>query len=203
MSKLMQRIVTAIVLIVVLLLVFFTLPPAAALGILGVFVVIGAWEWSGFLSLDSLFARSVYVALLAGLMAVVLLLVPDPLPLLPILWTALCWWLCAFIWVLKYPTPIPPAVGAACGILVIIPAWAGIVTLLRVGDRGPEFVLLALAIVWAADVGAYFVGRRLGRHKLAPRVSPGKTWEGLAGGLVAASVAAVAGGAWLGIPPVV
>jgi len=199
----MQRVVTAVVLIVVLLLVFFTLPPAAALGILGVFVVIGAWEWSGFLSLESYFARSIYVALIAGLMAVVLLYVPDPLPLMPILWVSLGWWLCAFVWVLQYPTPIPPAVGALCGILVIVPAWAGIVTLLRVADRGPEFVLLVLAIVWAADVGAYFVGRRLGRRKLAPRVSPGKTWEGLAGGLIAAAAAAVAGGAWAGISPLV
>lgn len=199
----MQRIITAVVLIVVLLLVFFTLPPAAALGILGVFVVIGAWEWSGFLSLGSFAARAIYVALVAGLMAVVLLFVPEPLPLMPILWISLCWWLCAFVWVLNYPTPIPPAVGAVCGVFVIVPAWAGIVALLGVGERGPGYVLLVLAIVWAADVGAYFVGRRLGRRKLAPRVSPGKTWEGVAGGLIAAAAAAVGGGAWLGIPPAI
>ena len=200
MSKLMQRIVTAVVLIVVLLLVFFTLPPAAALGILGAFVVIAAWEWSGFLSLNSVAARFAYTSFLAALMVIVLLFVPDPLPLMPILWVSFLWWLCAFVWVLRYPTPIPPALGVVCGVLVIVPAWAGIVTLLRAGAGGPEFVLLVLGIVWAADVGAYFVGRRLGRRKLAPMVSPGKTWEGLAGGLVAAAAAAVAGAAWLGFP---
>jgi len=197
----MQRVVTAVVLVAVLLLVFFTLPAAAALGVLGVFVLIAAWEWSGFLALESLGTRVAYVGLLAGLMAVVLLPIPGRMPLLPVLSVGLCWWVCAFFWLLRYPTGIRRDIGALCGVLVIVPAWAGLVTLLGRDARGAQYVLFVLAIVWAADVGAYFIGRRLGRTKLAPQVSPGKTWEGLAGGFVAAGGAAFCGAWWFGLPP--
>lgn len=201
MNKLVQRIVTAVVLVVVLLLVFFTLPPAAALGVLGVFVVIAAWEWSGFLTLDSTGARAAYTGLLAVLMVAVLWLIPTRVPLMPLLWVSLCWWVCALVWLTRYPTGIRRDVGALCGVLVIVPAWAGIVALLGAADGGPEYVLFVLAIVWAADIGAYFVGRRFGRTKLAPSVSPGKTWEGLVGGLVAAVIAAALGAWWFGLSP--
>jgi phosphatidate cytidylyltransferase len=68
------------------------------------------------------------------------------------------------------------------------------------GPRGREFFLFLLLLVWAADIGAYLVGRLVGRHKLAPRVSPGKTWEGLAGGVAASGLVAIAGGVWFGLP---
>lgn len=201
MNKLTQRIITAFVLIVVLLLVFFTLPAAAALGVLGVFVIIAVWEWSGFLSLESVASRVAYVAFLAGVTIAVPWLYPDRLPLLPLMAIALVWWFCAFVWVMRYPTEIRRDVGAVCGLLVIVPAWIGLVALFALAERGAAFVLFVLAIVWAADIGAYFVGRRMGRHKLAPSVSPGKTWEGFAGGLVAAAAAAAGGAVWFGLDP--
>jgi phosphatidate cytidylyltransferase len=61
-------------------------------------------------------------------------------------------------------------------------------------------VLFALALVWMADIGAYFCGRRFGRRRLAPSVSPGKTWEGALGGLLTSGIVAVAGGAWFQLP---
>lgn len=201
MSKLLQRVVTAVVMVAVLLLVFFTLPPAAALGLLGFFVVMAAWEWSGFLSLDSGVARAGYVILIVVLMALVAWYLPGRPPLMPLWWISLIWWACALAWLVNYPTEIRRDLGALCGVLVIVPAWAGLVTLLGLDERGPQYVLFVLTIVWAADVGAYFVGRRVGRRKLAPRVSPGKTWEGVAGGLVAASGAAAAGAWWFGLRP--
>jgi phosphatidate cytidylyltransferase len=200
-SQLLQRVVTAIVLLAVLLLVFFTLPPAAAIGALGLFIVIAAWEWSGFLRFPSSGLRAAYAIVLTALVVAVAWLGPQRLPLVPLLSVGLCWWACAFVWVLRYPTPVRRDVGAVCGILVILPAWAAIVAMLRMGDVGPQYVLFVLAIVWAADIGAYFVGRRLGRRKLAPRVSPGKTWEGLAGGLIAAGAAGAGGAWWFGFSP--
>jgi phosphatidate cytidylyltransferase len=200
MPKLLQRVVTAVVLLAVLLIVFFRLPPPAAAILIGLLVFVAAWEWSGFLQLESASMRLVYAGLIFALMAGVARFVPAPLPLVPLLWLGLAWWGVAFAWVLRYPTPIRRDVGAVCGVLVLLPAWAGLLALLRAGDGGPVYVLLVLSIVWAADVGAYFSGRFFGRTKLAPAVSPGKTWEGVIGGLAAAGVAAAIGAAWLNLP---
>jgi phosphatidate cytidylyltransferase len=90
----------------------------------------------------------------------------------------------------------PPLAGAALSLLA---AWVALYELRLVGS---SLLVSAMAIVWLADIGAYFAGRSMGRHKLAPRVSPGKTWEGVAGGMllvlaVAASATLVAPGAML------
>jgi len=66
--------------------------------------------------------------------------------------------------------------------------------------HGRGLAMTLLAIVWSADVGAYAFGRWLGRTKLAPAVSPGKTWEGMAGGVLLAAVAAGSAAAWLNLP---
>ncbi len=200
MNKLLQRVVTAVVLLAVLLLVFFKLPPPAAVGLIGAFISIAAWEWSGFLGTRAFAGRATYVLALMLGMAASVWLIPAQVPLLPMLWLSLAWWGCAFVWLLYYPTRIRPEIGALCGFLVIIPAWAAIVALLSLPERGAEYVLFVLVLVWAADIGAYFVGRRFGRRKLAPQVSPGKTWEGFVGGLAASAGAAVAGAWWFGLP---
>lgn len=200
MNKLLQRVVTAVVLLAVLLLVFFRLPPPAAVGLIGAFISIAAWEWSGFLGTRAFAGRATYVLALMLGMAGSVWLIPAQVPLLPMLWLSLAWWGCAFVWLLYYPTRIRPEIGALCGFLVIIPAWAAIVALLSLPERGAEYVLFVLVLVWAADIGAYFVGRRFGRRKLAPQVSPGKTWEGFVGGLAASAGAAVAGAWWFGLP---
>jgi phosphatidate cytidylyltransferase len=197
MNKLMQRIVTAVVLLAVLLTVFFVLPRPAAVGVLGSFIIVAAWEWSGFLALDTFFRRAVYVVLIVALMALSIWIFPQRMSVLPLLLVGLLWWFCAFVLVLRYPIAIGRDIGAICGVLVIIPAWAALVVLLESGDDGPKYVLLVLSIVWAADIGAYFFGRRLGRTKLAPSLSPGKTWEGVIGGLFAATGAALVGAWWL------
>jgi len=201
MNKLFKRVVTAAVLLVVLLVVFFRLPAPAAIGVLGVFVTVAAWEWSAFLPLERLPGRLAYVFLLLVLMAGSMWLFPGRAALEPLLWLSLLWWGIAFVWILRYPTGIGPVVGAVCGVLVLLPAWAALVTLFEMPGRGPEYVLFVLMIVWAADVGAYFVGRRLGHTKLAPRVSPGKTWEGFCGGLIAAVATSLCGSVWFGWSP--
>ncbi len=77
---------------------------------------------------------------------------------------------------------------AAAGLLVLLPTWLALAQL----QRSPYLLLLLLAVVWIADTAAYFSGRALGRHKLAPAISPGKTWEGVAGAFAAVTVYAVA-----------
>lgn len=88
------------------------------------------------------------------------------------------------------------ALKLAAGTLAVLPAWAALVLLHANPDKGNLWLLTALTMVWAADSGAYFAGRAFGKHKLAPRVSPNKTIEGLLGGMVAGIVVACAFG-WL------
>lgn len=201
MNKLLQRIVTAVVLLVVLLIVFFRLPQSAAVGVLGAFVAIGAWEWSAFLPLKRFIPRASYTLMVLVLLVASLWVFPARVSLLPLLWVALIWWGIAFFCVLRFPLKFGRVVGAVCGVLVIVPAWVAIITLLAESERGSEYVLFVLMIVWAADIGAYFVGRSLGRTKLAPQVSPGKTWEGLGGGVVGATCVALCGSWWFGWSP--
>ena len=87
----------------------------------------------------------------------------------------------------------------AAGTLAIVPAWCALVLLHHGEPHGNRWLLTALALVWAADSGAYFAGRHFGRHKLAPHVSPNKTVEGLVGGLVTAVAVALPLGLWAGV----
>ena len=82
----------------------------------------------------------------------------------------------------------------------LAPTWIALTHIAQTWQRGAQWVLFILVLAFAADTGAFFAGRRFGRHKLAPQVSPGKTWEGVAGGLLLAALAALLGGHWLGVP---
>jgi phosphatidate cytidylyltransferase len=71
---------------------------------------------------------------------------------------------------------------------------------LRYLPNGQYWVLFTLLLVWGADIGAYFAGHRFGHTRLAPAVSPGKTWEGVIGGFALSAIVAVAGSAWFALP---
>jgi len=86
-----------------------------------------------------------------------------------------------------------PILSTLSGLLILFSTWVALVALHRSGAAGPGYVLLLLALVWAADTGAYFAGKRWGRRKLAPTISPGKTLEGVGGGFALAMVVVIAG----------
>jgi phosphatidate cytidylyltransferase len=179
------------------------LPVSAATGLIALVLLIAAWEWGGFLKVKSVTLRAAYAGLIASLMAGVFWFIPNRESLTPLLWLGFGWWGIAFAWVLRYPVSIRRDVGAICGILVLLPTWAGVLVLLYSSERGPIYVLFIMSIIASADIGAYFIGRFFGRTRLAPAVSPGKTWEGFAGGLAGAVAAAALGAVWLGLPPLV
>jgi phosphatidate cytidylyltransferase len=173
------RIITAVISLVILMTVLFVVPAVVAELFIAVLILVGAWEWSCFLNIKSNGGRYLYTAVIAALMAVtvsVLATYTDQ-----ILLAACVWWFVAFIWTFFFPTPITVAIRWICGALVLVPLFVALLALYKVS---PQFLLFSLIIVWAADMGAYFAGKQFGRVKLAPSISPGKTWEGVIGGLV-------------------
>jgi phosphatidate cytidylyltransferase len=120
-----------------------------------------------------------------------------------LLGVACIWWVIAFLWLSLAPERHQPMLALSCGVLVLVPAFVAMAHLVASTGGfadGPQAVLWLLMMVCAADSGAFFAGRRFGRRKLAPRVSPGKTWEGAAGGLVMVCLVAWAGAAYFALP---
>jgi phosphatidate cytidylyltransferase len=191
-----QRIVTALVLAPLVLLVIFWAPHQWMMAVLALLVVAGAWEWSAFIGVTGFAARLTYVAAVAAAIAATWI-VGTGLERSALLYCALAWWMVALCWVALFPGRVSRPGSAIAGLLVLVPAWLALVQLHQIN---PQWILFLLLLVVAADVGAYFGGRRFGRHKLAPQVSPGKTWEGVMGGLAAAAVMAGIGVYWLEVP---
>jgi phosphatidate cytidylyltransferase len=185
-----QRVLTAFIALSVLAVVMFVVPAVVARTFIGLLMLGAAWEWSGFIFNKESKRRFFYLLIIAILMAVIFIELPDPDLVETVLKISLGWWLAALTWMFFFPTPIAKPVAWTCGALVIVPAWLALDLLYL---QRPEMLLFALLIVWVADIGAYFVGKGFGRVKLAPKISPGKTWEGVLGGLTAVTLLAAAG----------
>lgn len=180
-----QRVITAIALGSIALLGMFFLPHQAMIVVLALLVIAGAWEWSALPGFTQYSGRLGYVALIAVGLAAVWLLDRSGANLDVVLYTAIAWWLVALIWIIRFPGAVTRASTGIAGLFVLIPAWLALVHL---HEQRPSLMLFLLLLVVAADIGAYFAGRQFGRHKLAPRVSPGKTWEGVVGGVAGGGV---------------
>jgi phosphatidate cytidylyltransferase len=173
-------------------------PSPVTAGVLALLWLAGVWEWAAFANLP-VAGRAGYTIVFAAAMAAGWPWLDDR-GLAIVLLAALAWWVFALVLVLRYPRSFSPTFVAFAGVLVLLPSWTLLVRLHRDGALGAELAFTLLVIVWAADVGAYAAGRLLGRTKLAPAVSPGKTWEGVTGGLVTAGLAAGIAAAWLDLP---
>ncbi len=190
---LVTRIITAIILGVAVTGTVLFLPTPVAAGILAVLWLAGAWEWAGLARLQGA-PRVLYVILLAiGMAGLFVLGEQAAWPMLAI---ALLFWAAALLAVVSYPHRFPMPLVIVAGFVVLLPSWGLLALVLGLEPLGRSLALLVLVIVWAADVGAYGFGRWLGRVKLAPAVSPGKTWEGVSGGVLCAVLAAWVA-AWL------
>lgn len=198
------RIATALVGAILVIGGIFFLPPAGMVAAGGLVTLYAAWEWSRLSSCADCRLRTAFVAAVAGPAAVIWHLGPA----LTMVWlgVACAFWVGIAGWLLSGGGPRAAVAGVRWGWLaiglVILPPLALAIAMLaeRADWVGRAFLLYAIGIVWAADIGAYFAGRAWGRHKLAPRVSAGKTREGLIGGVVAVVLYALAG-VWLfGVP---
>lgn len=198
---LMQRVITALVLIPPVIAAVWFLPTAAVALMLAAFFLMGAWEWSQLMRLQAVPQRLVYVLLVGVVLVVLYGLRNLPNVQSVALWLAATWWSLALLWVIRYPAGLNgdnarQGLKGMIGLLLLAPAFLALV-LLHARVQGPLWILFLLVLIWAADTGAYFSGRSFGRHKLALRVSPGKTWEGAAGGLALSTLVATLAGQWL------
>ena len=176
------------------------LPTAGVALALALVIGIGLWEWGAMVPLASAAARITYPSAVVALMAIAWLAPLDRV-IVPLLVLAFIWWLAALYWLVN------PRIGAQsthttrlfkglAGVLVTLPCWASFVTLHARMEHGPAISLALLVMIWLADSGAYFAGKRWGHTRLAPVISPGKTWEGVMGGIAASVITALLAGYW-------
>jgi len=195
-TVLKTRILTALVLAPIVIGGIFFLQPLGFALFTGAIMILGAWEWANMAGMEQPARRAGY-----ALGVAVLLYLLAGVPAVAVMWLALVWWLVCYWLVRRYPAGTDawgsvPA-RAVMGLFVLVPAWMGLNYLrtsdVQFGDISNSLIaiLYVFLVVWVADVGAYFAGRAFGKAKLAPRVSPGKSWAGVWGGLVAVAALAV------------
>jgi len=183
-----------------LFLLAIALLPLPGLAVLfGILIGLGAWEWSSLAGWRHTALRALYVLLVTAAMIALYWLCGlggQPLreDVQPLLGVACLWWSFALLWIRGYPASAvlwkPSLTRGAMGLLVLVPGWLSAVYLLSF-PLGAWLMVVLVLVVAAADIGAYFTGKRFGRHKLAERVSPAKTWEGFWGGVAACTLLAL------------
>lgn len=196
-----QRVITAIVLLLVLGGVLACPLPWAFGALMTLFMAAAAWEWarlSGYQTVASLvFAAVAMLGCALMLMAQWHLCTGSALRNAMTIWTVL--WLLAALYLLHSGVAIwsliPRGLRMVAGLLGLWAAWLAVTQLHA--RQGVWYLLSVLALVWVADIGAYFAGRAFGKRKLAPTISPGKSWAGAVGGAIGVVVLAVAGASLL------
>lgn len=178
-----QRLLTAIILIPLFIFLVLKLPPIGFFVLTAIFVLLGAFEWSAFIGLNRFPAKIIY-----PIFIVLMLVGAFFLPVTYVMLSGLVFWLLALVLVILYPKLSTfwgksVILRSLMGVLVLIPCLVAL-NYIRNLDSGPYVLLYLCVLIWGADSGAYFVGRLWGKHPLAPSVSPGKSIQGLVGGLV-------------------
>lgn len=197
-----ERIITALILLpIVLWCVFGAGDSSAFKALAGALVLVGAWEWTALMKVENLPGRVAFVTLVAA--GVVTAALPQAAP-----WHVSLYGLATGFWLiaLRMVTGFPDSsrywskgiVLLPMGLLLLIPAWSGLVDL---HQASPWWLMYLFLLVWGADTGAYFAGRALGKNKLAPAVSPGKTIEGMIGGLLLTMIIMTAVGFYRELTP--
>lgn len=203
-----ERVLSAIVMVIVALAAIFWLPPLALTIALSALVVLGMWEWAQFVGFKSQMSRVVVAGVTTCILLLLVVANTDYISATRFmtdlsviaLFIACVWWLAALALVVTYPNSAKLWAKSVVakflfGICTLFPFLIGLLAI-RFNNytldayQGTYLLLYVFLLVWGADSGAYFFGRALGKHKLAPKVSPGKSWEGALGGLFTSGVIA-------------
>ncbi|WP_448564407.1 phosphatidate cytidylyltransferase [Thalassotalea ganghwensis] len=199
-----QRILTAVILAPLAISAIFYLPLANFASLIMAIMAIGAWEWGPLMGFDNNRRRIAFVGATIGLISLLWMQLPlEKLWLSPhelhqeaiyVLWLAVGWWVLSATLTFLYPRcstfwSSHRSVRGVFGWLTLVPTWLAFMVI-RTNDyqadpyHGAQLIMFLFLMVWSADIGAYFVGKAIGRRKLMPNVSPGKTIEGYLGGVL-------------------
>ena len=191
-----QRIITAIILALIFITATVFLSSFSYSLFVTIVVLAASWEWCAFIGLAKQVAKVSYLATLGSMIIALyffLEIVPESLVINSyragiILGLGILFWVLTFFMLKGYPSNSDrwnnKSKIALMGLMALIPTWVGIVQIKYLNPQG--FLLLGMVVmVAAADFGAYFVGKRIGKNRLAPSLSPNKTWEGVLGGIAA------------------
>ncbi|MET0081492.1 MAG: phosphatidate cytidylyltransferase [Sedimenticola sp.] len=189
---LLQRVITALILIPLVItgVLYLQTPTLAAL--FALIVLLAAWEWAPLAGLTRFRDRLLFFITLTAGISGAYWLIQRPTLALALFAAGSLWWLFVTVILVRYRPErrVFDSVFAKAilGILVLVPAWAALVSIHGFGEKGPVLLLFSMTLTWVADSGAYFAGRRWGRVKLAPHISPGKTREGVYGALAGSAL---------------
>ena len=180
---LVKRLLTAVILVPLVVIATLKLDSPEFFLAMAPILAISSWEFSGLIKIKHWATKALYVS---ALMTAAYFLNQTPFLLIPLLVITLLWWIINSYWIISFPRHTRfwnsyTAIRLVNGFFFFVPL---IVALSALHQIDSSLVLLLLVLVWAADIGAYFVGRAIGKNKLLPNVSPGKTIEGVAGGAV-------------------
>ena len=191
-----QRIITAIILALIFITATVFLSSFSYSLFVTIVVLAASWEWCAFIGLAKQVAKVSYLATLGSMIIALyffLGIVPESLVINSyragiILGLGILFWVLTFFMLKGYPSNSDrwnnKSKIALMGLMALIPTWVGVVQIKYLNPQG--FLLLGMVVmVAAADIGAYFVGKRIGKNRLAPSLSPNKAWEGVLGGFAA------------------
>ena len=177
-----MRIITACILLPIILFVILHGSTVLVSSVSAIIFMLAAWEWTKLAGIKKSWLRLAYLCILSSLGIVYKLF---NLPLLPICLLALLWWGLSFIAIVMYPRGAnfwcKSWVGSFIGGILFLPTWLSIDWLHGAPNFGPIWLVFLCFLVWGADVGAYFIGKKWGKKKLLPNVSAGKTRLGVLG----------------------
>lgn len=186
------RILTAATLLAGFLAALFYLPRAGWIGVVALALSVAAWEWAGLsgLRLAGRAAYAVIVTVAATWVGWDTSAIPGSAFGRSWLYVSagVFWVVLAPLWLWERPAFKFPVMPLAAGLVVLVPTAAAMVEL---RDASPVLLLGTMGIAWVSDIAAYFAGHRFGKHKFAPSISPGKTWEGVFGALAAVTAYAI------------
>ena len=203
-----QRVITALILAPLFVWSVIALPTTYISLLFAVMVTVGATEWMRLMGDPAPIGKYPFIGLIWLLMVASAWASQHTVLFYLLLTVSAVWW-CYAVWLLqRYSahvlsceaqgevTQFPLSALPAIGVVLLVPTWIAMVVLHSIS---PYWLLLMMILIWGADTGAYFAGRAFGKRKLAPQVSPGKSWEGVAGAMAMTVVVAIVGGILLDV----